>query len=456
MHTDVADPPTGSPISSDAPQTATHPVPAEAASRTEPALTPLWRNWRFQVLWVGSSASSLGLSAADFAYPVVILAMTRSPLMAALFGFIQITASVVAGIPVGALVDRFDRRHVLICTEAARALVTASVAVAWALGHLTVVHLFVVAAVLGAGSPLAAARMLVVRAIVPPRQLTQALTQEEVRAAASGLAGPPLGGALLAASRALPFLVGSLTFVVSFTAALIVRIPASPREAATPAVDGATNDETEGATDGATTPKEDNGALRGLREVWANPMIRATLTMISLINIGGVALSLAVVVLLLRQGVSPQGIGIAIAGEAVGNLIGAPFVGRLHRRIAPGILLLLAASMFVVFLPLLAIPNGPWWVCGVLAVSMLGVPAVRVLIDVLILRQVPDERRGRTITAMQTVMVIGIPFGTLAGGVCLQVLGAPVTILAICAVVAIAVVIGASNRALRTAQWPAA
>ena len=43
------------------------------AERRPPSL---WRNWRFQALWIGSGTSLLGLTAADFAYPVVILLMT--------------------------------------------------------------------------------------------------------------------------------------------------------------------------------------------------------------------------------------------------------------------------------------------------------------------------------------------------------------------------------------------
>src|SRR5215468_68571 len=70
---------------------------------TQAPLTPLWRNWRFQALWLGSGASLLGVSAADFAYPLVILAMTGSPALAAVFGFIQIGATTLAGLPAGAL-----------------------------------------------------------------------------------------------------------------------------------------------------------------------------------------------------------------------------------------------------------------------------------------------------------------------------------------------------------------
>src|SRR5690348_35840 len=90
----------------------------------------LRRNWRFQALWTGSAFAMLGVEIADLAYPLVILALTGSAAMAGAFGAIQLTASLLAGLPAGALVDRRDRRRVLVAAESIRALVAASVAVA--------------------------------------------------------------------------------------------------------------------------------------------------------------------------------------------------------------------------------------------------------------------------------------------------------------------------------------
>jgi predicted MFS family arabinose efflux permease len=199
----------------------------------------------------------------------------------------------------------------------------------------------------------------------------------------------------------------------------------------------------------------DNSVLAGLRTLWRDRTMRGAMLMFSLINVGGNALFLAVVVLLRDGGASPRTIGIAVAGDAVGTLVGAGLVGRLHRRLSPGWLLIGVGLAFTIFVPLLAVPLGPWWVFGVLAAAMLGVPSLRVLIDVLILRRVPDEQRGRTITAFMTILTIGIPFGTLAGGLSLQFWGPTPTILAIGGLNALAVAIAASDRRLRAVRWPA-
>ena len=53
-----------------------------APTQTAPPISPpppLWRNLRFQALWIGMASSTLGVSVADIAYPLVILVLTGSP-----------------------------------------------------------------------------------------------------------------------------------------------------------------------------------------------------------------------------------------------------------------------------------------------------------------------------------------------------------------------------------------
>jgi hypothetical protein len=80
---------------------------------------PLRRNLQFQTLWIGMTASTLGVSVADIAYPLAILAMTRSPALAGLFAAVQALGMLAAGLPSGVLADRYDSRMIVICTEAA-------------------------------------------------------------------------------------------------------------------------------------------------------------------------------------------------------------------------------------------------------------------------------------------------------------------------------------------------
>ncbi|HEX5121492.1 MAG TPA: MFS transporter [Pseudonocardiaceae bacterium] len=194
---------------------------------------PLRRNADFQLLWFGSTMTFLGNEAADIAYPLAVLALTGSPAKAALFGVVQTLAMLLAGLPAGTVVDRHNRKHLLVGTEIVRTSAAAVMVLAVATHQLTLATVLGVAAVLGAATPFAStARMVLVRAVVPAEQLTSALTQEQVRDGVSQLAGPPLGGFLYGVRQQLPFVFSAFTFAASLVCALLIRVPrdATPRD----------------------------------------------------------------------------------------------------------------------------------------------------------------------------------------------------------------------------------
>ncbi len=420
-----------------------------APTTVAPTAVPLRRNWRFQVLWIGSSVGFVGIEVADIGYPLAILALTGSPAPAGAFGFVQVLASLLVALPAGQILDRRDRRRILLAAEGSRALAAGSVAVALAAHQLTLAHLLVVAAVLGAGSAFGGpARMLMVRAVVPAEQLTAAMTQEEVRNNASVLVGPPLGGVLYGLRQAVPFLFSALAFAVSFLAALVVRVPPRPVPVASAAGAAGDSDGDDGDGDG------DGGMLAGVRLLWRDPTLRAATLTVAALNAIGAPLVLITVVLLRGQGVPPWQIGAAMSGIAVGGFVGAALIGPLHRRLRPGVLLLTVTLAEVPLLALLAVPLGPWWMAGVLFAVALGLPALRVLIDVLIFRQVPDEQRGRVIAAAMTAFGIGAPLGVAVAGLLLEYASPSVAMLVLAGLLAVAAGYAATRRRLRQAPWP--
>jgi MFS family permease len=432
---------------------------AGSGTRTGPAGSrPLWRNWQFQVLWMGQSASTLGMSAADVAYPLAILALTGSAARAGLFGAVQAAGALLAGLPGGHLADRYDLRRIVVIAEAGRAVVTAVVVAALLAGWLSLPALLAAAALLGIGQSIcAAARYLLLRAVVPADQLTAALTQDEVRMNGAALAGPPLGGALFAIralAHTVPFLFSAVSFAVSALAALLVRPSSDSGSLPADSRDGAGQPEPD--TTRALPPARSRRAemLAGVTALWSNPVLRAATMLIMIVNTIGAGLELVVVVILRDQAVSPAMIGLALGGGAVGGLAGAPLVPVLH-RLRPGILLLGICLLLIPAVALLAVPAGPWWAAGVLFVSMLGVPSIRVLLDVLVFRQAPPDQRGRVIGAVMTLMGLGMPAGLAAAGLLLQFLPATTAMLILASLLAVGVLYCATMRALWRARWPA-
>ncbi|WP_329426830.1 MFS transporter [Streptomyces sp. NBC_01268] len=421
----------------------------QSDSATLPPPTPLRRNRRFQILWIGAAAANLGLETVEVAYPLLIMSLTGSPALAGLFGFVQIGTALLVGLPAGVVVDRWDRRRILLISEAVRALTLAFIVLGLLAGQADFGLLMLAAVVLGTGTAFGApARMLLIRAVVPDHQLTAALSQDEARSGAAALAGPPLGGALYLVSRTFPFVAAIAGFVISFVCALVVRVPTTDRPdepaATAPAPDGKKS-----ALGPLTT------AFSGLVELLGDRLLRSALLLVSIFYFSVTAAILMVMVTLQEQDHSPGTIGLALSGTAVGMLVGSALVPRLHRVLGPGALLLCASTLTTVAVALLALPLGPVWVFAMLTLAALGLPALKILVDIMIFRQTPDHRRGRAIAATITLIGAGSPLGSLVGGLALQFLGVTGAIVLIAGVQALITVAGLANRHVRSARWPA-
>ncbi|MFI0897397.1 MFS transporter [Streptomyces sp. NPDC020983] len=411
-----------------------------------PAAVPLRRNRRFQALWIGAAAAHLGQETVEVASPLLVLGLTGSPVLAGLFGFTEVGTAILAGLPAGVAVDRLDRRGVLLVSEAVRALTLALVVGCLAAGAAGVGLLLGAAVVLGAATAFGApARMLLLRAVVPDHQLTAALSRDEARGGAAALAGPPLGGALYLASRAYPFAAAALGFAVSFCCALAVRVPAAEGTAGPAGAPAARR---------PTAVRPVTGTPAGLRELVGDRLLRAALAVICCFYFSVTAAVLVVVVALRDQHHSSGAIGLALTGTAVGMLGGAALVPRLDRRLGPGAVLLAASALTTASVGLLALPLGPVWVFAMLALAGLGLPALRVLVDILVFRRTPDHRRGRTMAATMTLIGAGAPLGSLAAGLALQLLGVTGAIVLVAGVQAAVTTAGLRSRHVTAARWP--
>lgn len=418
--------------------------PSAEAALKEPSIAsspPLRRNVAFQMLWTGTSVATLGVSVADIAYPLVILAATRSPALAGLFAAIQGLGMLLTGLPAGVLADRYDSRVIIIVAETARAAVTAAVVTALVAGWVSVPLLFAAAALLGAGQAIRGpASLLLTRSVVPPEQLTRALTQDEIRVNGAALAGPALGGALYALralGHAVPFLVTAGSFVLAVITTALAKAPAGQAWGAA----------------SQSRPAGRGSMLAGVRALWDQPVLRAATLLIMVANTIGAGLDLVVIVILRHQAVRPGLLGLALAAGAAGGLAGAPLVRILH-RFRPGLLLLAVCALDGVILALLAVPAGPWWVAGLLFAAMLGVPAIRVLIDILVIRQAPPGERGRVVAALMTLIGLGTPAGVAGCGLLLQYLPAQAVMLALAAAEVLAVAFCSARREFWQARWP--
>jgi MFS family permease len=421
------------------PDNSTEPQPATA----EPSIRA---NRALHAIYTGGFTAFLGLAMAEVVYPLLVLGFTGKPLLAGLFGTIQFTALLLASVPVGNFADRHDRRRILVVSESIRAALATILAVTLAAGHVWLVEIYLIAAVLGVCQPLSSVRTLALRSVTPPSQLTKALSIQQVLSSVAELAGPAIGTALYTVNRSLPFVALAAGMAVSALCAAVIRFDSRPRPtAAAPDADA------------LDTANESESPFAGIRIIWRNPVMRGTMLFIMLINLIGVPLELVLIVQAEHEGVPTHFIGLILAAFAVGSILGAPCIPTLHKLFRPGQLLVLFGVLISLALLMTGLFKfGGLWMAGWLAAIGFALPAAQVLLDVLILRQVPDHHRGRVLTAMMTFMGLGMPIGAAFGGSVLQIASSSTVLYGAAAAMAAIALFAASQRALRTAQWPSA
>jgi len=178
--------------------------------------------WR---LWSASSASALGDGLRRVALPLLAVHLTTNPRLVALAAAAGTVPWLVFALPIGALVDRFDRRRTMAAVDLLRTLTVALLAVAVAAGALSIALLVAVTFVLGTGEIFAeSAALALVPQLVDTAQLERANGRLQAGEVTAGqFAGQGLGGALFAVALALPFALDAATFLLSAVLVLSLR-----------------------------------------------------------------------------------------------------------------------------------------------------------------------------------------------------------------------------------------
>ena len=247
---------------------------------------PLRRNRNFQLLWIGQTLSALGSNASDIAYPLLVLALTRSPLKAGLVGTFYLVAQMAFRLPAGAIADRVNRRALMLASNLVRLLALGGLGAAVLLGLASWQLVLVVAVVQGAaGTFFGPSERALVRTVVPTEQLAAASARNEAGTYGAAVAGPPLGGALFALAQGAPFLADAASYAISLLTLLGLRGHFRPKSAKV---------ERQGLHRDIAT---------GIRFVWNTPFLRALVIQLPLMNFALNGAMFAMVVILRVHGV---------------------------------------------------------------------------------------------------------------------------------------------------------
>ncbi|MFU8874625.1 MFS transporter [Micromonospora sp. SL4-19] len=367
----------------------------------------LWRHATFRRLWLSDAVSTLGTHVTTVALPLAALTVLGAgPTGVAVLTAATTLPYLLLGIPAGAIVDRLPRRAVLVAADLVRALLLASVPLAWAAGLLTLAQLVVVALLVGCGTVLFdVAYFAVVPEVVPAGRLADANARLEATRAVGQTAGPGLAGVLVGALGApVALLLDVASFVVS--ALFLARTPRLARRAA-PGVDGMWRD-----------------AAGGIRFVLRNPVVRALTLCSGLTNLWHAGFLAMLLVYAVRELRLPAAtVGLLVAGANVGYLLGAAVAGRARARLGVGRAITTAAVLQVG--AVLALVPHPLGIGAGLAVNAFASGLYNV--NAVSLRQAatPPAMLSRMTATSRFVIWGAMPLGAALGGALTGLLGAP-------------------------------
>ncbi|EIC21476.1 MFS transporter [Thiorhodovibrio frisius] len=362
------------------------------------------RNYR--LFFIGQGLSLIGYWIQSTAFNWMLYTLTDSPLM---LGYLTaaINLPVLLLLPfAGALVDRFERRRLLIALQILFAVQALALAVLAHFELLTLPLIIIMGCVMSAltafDSP---SRQAIVPRLVTQREnLPAAISLNSMLFNTARSVGPPLAGWVMAQTGPAPcFLLNAVSYLFMITALLLICL--------TPPIKGAAT-------------RTARGALGNLGFILATRSLRYLILSYSLVAIA--AMSVYVMLPVWANEVAeagPQGLGWLMGGIGFGALAGAALIGTQRRpeRLWP--MFRLAAILLGLALILLALSHGLW--LAMLVTVMLGMAYIAqgVAANTLLQLSIDDDHRAGVIAFYLLAVFGSIPIGNLLGGWLSQVLG---------------------------------
>jgi predicted MFS family arabinose efflux permease len=416
-------------------------------SQPDPAPQPpnpsvkLGRNPNFRSLWTAgvfsNIADGIGLSAA----PLLAATFTRDPALVAGLVVAQRLPWFIFTLISGALVDRLNRRRIMVVANVARALALGLLSLTLFTAWRGLWTLYATFFILGISETLNDnAALAILPAIVPKEQLerangrifaTMSLTNEFV--------GPPLGSLLFAWIPLIPFFLSGASFGAA--AWLLQRM---------------TGDILPAERQSLTFRRLTSEISEGMRWFWQNRVIRTCSIWAAMANFTGAATS-GVFVLFTQEklGLSEAGFGLLLAGGAVGGTLGGLCAEWLVARIGSGGAVFISNILPAAAFGIMAVTTNPILAAFLLALlsgaSMIG----NVVVTVLRQAAIPSDLLGRVTSAYRMIALGTLPLGAAVGGLVARSFGltSPYWMSALLMfVTAFALLPVLNNRSIREAQ----
>lgn len=358
----------------------------------------------FWTFWAGQAISNLGSSFTSVALPLLVYRLTGSAVNLALTSAAVFLPYLLFGLIIGAMVDRTDRKRLMIRVSVAQALVIASIPALSAAGHLSLAWIYAMAFIESTlGIFFSSAEFAAIPSLVPQQDLVGANGRIQASYQAVSIIGPLLAGLLAAVmpiERVLFF--DAASFIVSAVSLARIRGSFNAVERRVP-----------------TSLRRD--VVEGLRYVLSNPVLRMISLMMALVNFVEATVG-AQLVLFAKQHLAASNteVGAFFSAGSVGVIVLALAAGPLRRRYSFSRVALTALSLSGICI--VALSRAGWYPFDLVLWALYSGLGILFNINTGSLRQaiVPNHMLGRVMSIAGVLAWSAIPVGTLLGGWAIQ------------------------------------
>jgi MFS family permease len=355
-------------------------------------------------------------SAAVLWHVSLLVPDARKGLALGLVGLVRFGPIVVFSMISGVVADAWNRRKLMLVTQSAATIVALALAFLTHRGLTSVWVLYVMAALgasIGAFDP--PARQALVPMLVPREHLPNAISLNTIMVQAASVAGPALGGLLIAsAGLKWVYLANALSFGCVIAALLMMR-------------------DVPDRVDTATSHDDVSwrAALEGLRFVFGSPLIRSTMLLDFFATFFSSAIALLPIFAQDILFVGPRGYGWLYAAPAAGALAtSAAMVLLTDRIVSRGRALLWAVMIYGLATIGFGLSRSFWITFACLALTGAADTVSMVIRSVVRQLETPDRLRGRA-TGINMVFFNGGPqLGEIEAGLVANWFGAPFSVIA--------------------------
>ncbi|MFC7547936.1 MFS transporter [Plantactinospora sp. GCM10030261] len=375
------------------------------ATTTESVRPARWSR-SFSILYAAGLVDTVGIQVSYLAVPVLAVSvLDATPGQVGLLGVLSTAAFLVLGLPAGVWVDRASHRITMVLADLARAVLFASVPVAWWMGLLTIGQLYAVVLLAGVGTVFFdVAAQSYLPSVVGRDRLVAANSLLMGTAATVQIAGRGLGGFLVQAIGApVAVVLNALTHLAAAGLLGLIRPTAAP-----PARPHAA-----GGFAGQL------GA--GVRHVSGHPLLRPLALSTGMINLTVQMMTIMIPVLFLRDlGLDATALGVFFGVGGVGALLGALTARPLADRIGLGRALWVPGAVVAplgALIPMAAGTGPRLWLAGVAWLAIAWRTGIGNVVGVsLRQRSTPDAMLGRMNATFRFLLTGALALGSAVAG----------------------------------------